>query len=96
MKKTSLKKVERGRLDKIHILILVFLNPCSSLPQQLDVQNLSLSDLLIFLKDREKRIIFMKKVSIQKDNGQAQINMDCVLPTTRGKRSEDVKALRRL
>lgn len=37
----------------------------------------------------------MKKVSIQRHNVQAQISMDCVV-LTRGKRSEDVKALRRL
>lgn len=36
----------------------------------------------------------MKKVSIQQDNAQAQISMDYVVVTTRGKRSEDIKALR--
>lgn len=45
-----LKKIKRGRLDKTHILIHIFLNSCSSLPEQLDVQNLS--DLLIFFKNR--------------------------------------------
>lgn len=79
----------------MHVLILIFLNPCSSLRQQLDVQNLNPRDLIILKKIGKKRIIFMKKVSIQRHNVQAQISMDCVV-LTMGKRSEDVKALRRL
>lgn len=48
------KKIKRERLDKMHVLILIFLNPCSSLRQQLDVQNLNPRDLIILKKNRKK------------------------------------------
>lgn len=50
----KLKKIKRERLDKMHVLILIFLNPCSSLRQQLDVQNLNPRDLIILKKNRKK------------------------------------------